>query len=111
MAAADAMHSYDKRLSEMWERRRSRRLVFSNALECTPGPQGRLNRPPPQFRPEWTAIDGALNRPGGLLRSVAGRQVSDAHGLAMTEPPAGAGSSPAGAPALGNHVPLPPAQG
>jgi hypothetical protein len=29
----------------MWEWRRSRRLVFSNARECAPGPQGRLNRP------------------------------------------------------------------
>jgi hypothetical protein len=36
---------------EMWEWRRSRKLVFSDARECVPGPQGRPNRPPSTISP------------------------------------------------------------
>ena len=28
------------------------------ARECAPGPQGRLNRPPSRFRPEWADEEG-----------------------------------------------------
>ena len=56
--------------------RRSRRLVFWDARECAPGPQGRLNRPSSTIVAGWAdeeAHGRAMNRSGGLLRSVAGQ--------------------------------------
>jgi hypothetical protein len=57
------------------EWRRSLNLV-SLSRECAPSPQGRPNRPPPRFRPEWPTKEAhrrAFYRLDGLLRSEAGR--------------------------------------
>jgi predicted ATPase len=40
---------------EMWKWRRSRNLVFWDARECAPGPQGRLNRPSSTLCSSWAA--------------------------------------------------------
>ena len=42
---APTMRDVLVRQVEMWDWRRSRNLVFWNARECAPGPQGRPNRP------------------------------------------------------------------